>query len=125
MTRGDDDGIIGRVIVDGVDVCPVAARADAGDVAERDRSCPWSASSSAESVLPALRGIDIEAYRTLVERLDDNVAVRIENFEEAPIINHAAVLIDFNDHVADRADTLAVGTTVVGRGRRAGDRWPF
>ena len=115
MARRDDDGIIGRVIVDGVDVCPVAARTNAGDVAERIILVHGGELFSRKR-LAGLRSVDIEAHRTLVKRLNDNVAIRIENFEEAEIINHVAVLIDFSDHVADRVDTLAVGTTVVGRG---------
>ena len=34
MARADDDGIIRRIVVDGIDVCPVAARTRTDDVTE-------------------------------------------------------------------------------------------
>ena len=48
-----------------------------------------------------------------IERLDDVVAVRIQNFHQAEIVNDAAVLINFYDNVANRMNATAVGTTVV------------
>ena len=56
-------------------------------------------------------GVEIEAHRALVERLDHDIAIGIEDFPETPVINHTAGWIHFGDHVANRADIAAVGTT--------------
>lgn len=93
-------------------MCPVAAWTNAGDVAERV-ILVHGGKFFRRKRLAGLRSVDVEAHRTLVKRLNNDVAIRIENFEEAEIINHVAVLIDFSDYVADRVNTLAVGTTVV------------
>ena len=66
--------------------------------------------------LTGLRRINVEAYCALVERFQYIVAVGIKDVPERPFVNHRAVLIHFDDHVANRADMLAVGTSMVGRG---------
>ena len=39
----------------------------------------------------------------------------IENFSQTPIIDHAAIRVNFNDHVTHRVNALIVGAAVVER----------
>ena len=111
----NDDRVVGRVIVDRIDVRPVAACAGTNNVAELIVLVLFGKLLGRHR-LPGLRSIDVEAHGTLVERLENNVAIRIEDVEETPFVDDDAVFIHFNDHVADRAHVLAVGTLDVGRG---------
>ena len=115
MTGADDDGVVGRVVVDGVDVRPVAACAGTDDVAEVVGLIEFGKLFGSNR-LTGLRRINVEAYCALVERFQYIVAVGIKDVPERPFVNHRAVLIHFDDHVANRADMLAVGTSMVGRG---------
>ena len=92
---------------------PVAASADAGDVAELVGRFLLGEFFRGKG-LTGLGGIDVEADGTLVERLDDVVAIGIKDVHQAPVVDHATVTVDFDDHVADSVDALAVGTAVVG-----------
>ena len=94
---------------------PVAARTDARDVAELIVRIHLREFFGGER-LAGLGGVDVEAHGALVHRLDDVVAIRVEDVEETEVVDGAAVLVDLKDHVADRVDALAVGTAVVGRG---------
>ena len=89
VTRGNDDRIIGRVVVNGIDVRPVAAWAGAGKVAEVGRGFLLGEVFCRER-MTGLARIDVQADSTLVERLDDVAAVRIENIKETPFIDHTA-----------------------------------
>ena len=75
------------IVIDRIDVRPVAARPRAGDVAELVRS---------------------------VKRLDDVRAVRIENVEESEFVDDVPVRVHLGDHVANRTHVLAVGKLQVG-----------
>ena len=115
MARGDDDRVVTRVVVDGIDVCPVAARPRTGDVAEGVRRVHLRELFGRHR-LTGLRGVDVEAHGALVERLHDVVAIGVENVEETEFVHDRTAFIDFDDHVAHRMDALAVGTTQVRRG---------
>ena len=115
MTRGNDDGVVRRVIVDRVDMCPVAADANARNVAEVLFLIHCRKISARECLAGAV-GIKIQADSPLVERFDNDIAVRIQNFPQAPIVNHSAGRRNFHDNVAHRADISAVRTFhIVGR----------
>ena len=84
---------------------PVAARADAGGVAEgRER---FGAHSLALGVK-----VDVHADGTEVEVLDERVARRVEDGVEVPFVDHVARAVDFDDEVAHALHDLAVGTMV-------------
>ena len=113
MARRDDDRIVGRVVVDGIDVRPVPAFARAHDVAElvaRFELCKILGGKS----LAGLRCVDVEANRPLVEHLHDVVAVRVEDFPETPFVNNLAVLIKLGNHVAHGMNALSVRTAMIG-----------
>ena len=93
---------------------PVAAGADAGDVAEVVRFVHLGEVFGGER-LTGLRSIDVEADRTLVERLDHVVAIGIEDFPELEFVKDVAFRIHFDDEVAHRMDALVVEATQVGR----------
>ena len=93
---------------------PVAAWAGAGKVAEIGRGFLLGEVFCRER-MTGLARIDVQADSTLVERLDDVAAVRIENIKETPFIDHTAAGIHFNNHVADRADALLIETAEVSR----------
>ena len=59
--------------------------------------------------LAGLCGINIQAHSTLIEYLEHIVAIRIEDVPKSPFINHLAVIVDFNDDVANRSHVLTVG----------------
>ena len=103
-------------MVDAVDVRPVAARTDADDVAELVVVVLFRQVLRAHRVRREA-GIDVQAHRALVEYLDVDVAVRIEDLVQAPVVHHpAGRRLDLGDHVAHRADVLAVRPLVVGAG---------
>ena len=115
MAGGEDDRIIGRVVVDGIDVRPVAARARTDDVAEM-RFRIELLEFLVGKRLPGELRINVEADGALVERLDGGIAVRIQNVPEAPLVDHGAVGVDLDDHVAHGADVPAVKALQVRRG---------
>ena len=94
---------------------PVAARADAGDVAELAVGVHLGEFFGGES-LAGLGGVDVEADGALVHGLHDVVAIRVKDVVETEVVDHAAVFVKLNDHVANRVDALAVRTAVVGVG---------
>ena len=110
----NDDRVIRRIVIDGIDVGPVAACADTHNVTEVVAFIHFGKFSGADG-LTGLGGINIETHCALIKRLDDVVAVRIENFHQAEIVNDAAVLINFYDNVANGMNASAVGTAVVCR----------
>ena len=113
VTGGNDDRVIGRVVVHGVDVGPVSARARTEDVAEVVALVDRGQLLGAHRVACEL-GVDIEADGALVKRLDDRAAIRIENVVEVPFVDDASFRIDLDDDVTHRANVPAVGTLVVG-----------
>ena len=113
MAGGNDDGVVFRVIVDGVDVQPVAARARADDVAEVVRLFSGGEFLGGER-LAGLSGVDVKADGALVEDLEHVGAVDVEDVRKAPFVDHVALFVHFGNHVADGAHVLAVGTDVVG-----------
>ena len=115
MARGDDDRVVGRVVVDGVDVSPVAARTHAGDVAEFAFGLLLGELFGGERVA-GLRRVDVQAHGALVKGLDHVGAIRVEDVEETPFVDYRAVLVDFDDHVAHRVHALFIGATQVGGG---------
>jgi len=120
MARADNDGVIGRIVVNRIDVRPVAAFARTNDIAElitRFKLCKICCRHR----LAGLRRINVEADSTLVEHLHNVVTIRIQDLPETPFIDNLAVLIDFSDYVANGMDTLAVGTAVV-RARNTDER---
>ena len=112
MACRQDNRIIGRIVVNGVDVRPVASRARTRDVAELVALIHVGEVRSRKR-LTGLRRIDVEAHGPLIERLNERVAIRIENVIETEIINHAAVRIHFNNHVANGMDALVVPAAIV------------
>ena len=103
----ENDRIVCRIVINGIDVRPVAARTNACDIAEsigfihgRKICCGKRLSFFGK--------VNIETHRTLVHCFDDIVAITIENFPKTPIINNIAGLIDLNDNVAYRPHRLAV-----------------
>ena len=107
MARADDDGIIGFIVVHRVDVRPVASGTAADDVAEVIVLILLGKFFSRQG-LALLGRIDVQAHRTLVNRFEHVVAVRIENFKEPEVVNHIAVAIHLKDHVAHGAHNLVV-----------------
>ena len=95
VARRNDDRVVRRVVVDGVDAEPVAAHARPHDVAEVVRLVELREVEGRER-LTGLRSIDVEAHGTLVQHLDYGVAVGVENVEELPFVHDAAVLVDLN-----------------------------
>ena len=96
-------------------MCPVAADANARNVAEVLFLIHCRKISARECLAGAV-GIKIQADSPLVERFDNDIAVRIQNFPQAPIVNHSAGRRNFHDNVAHRADISAVRTFhIVGR----------
>ena len=113
MAGRNDDRIVGRIVVDGVDMRPVASRAYAGDVAKFTVGLLLRELFGGER-LAGFGRIDVEAHGTLVKRLDHVGAIRVENVEETPFVNHRAVLIDFDHDVTDGADALFIGAAKIG-----------
>ena len=112
MARRNDDGVICRVVVNGIDVHPVAARTGPHDVSELVALILFGQLLGRQG-LAGLACVDIETHRTLIKDLENVVAVGIENVKEAPFVNDVTVLIDFDDDVAHRAHVLAVSADVI------------
>ena len=85
MAGGNDDGVVFRVIVDGVDVQPVAARARADDVAEVVQLFSGGEFLGGER-LAGLSGVDVKADGALVEDLEHVGAVDVEDVRKAPFV---------------------------------------
>ena len=93
-TKGVDADVADKVTEENLDSAVAfakafAARTGADDVAEIVGGVSLGKLFRGKG-LARLRGIDVEADRALVERLDDVAAVRIENIVEIPIVNHFA-----------------------------------
>lgn len=93
---------------------PVAARTRARDVTEGVLGLELGELLGGKR-LARLRRVDVEADGALVNRLEDDVAVRIKNLEEAPFVDDLARGVDLDNHVADRAHARVVGAPEVGR----------
>ena len=89
MARRDDDRIIGRVVVDGIHVRPVAADAGARNVAVVVGFIQLLDVFFGER-LAGLGIINVEAHRTLVEGLDDVQAIGVEDVEETEFVDDVA-----------------------------------
>ena len=111
MARADDDGIIGFIVVHRVDVRPVAPGTAADNVAEVIVLILLGKFFSRQG-LALLGRVDVQTHRTLVNRFEHVVAVRIENFEEPEVVNHIAVAIHLKDHVPTHDVILSVALTV-------------
>ena len=112
MAGTDDDRVVGRIVVNRIDVRPVAACTNAGNITETVVLIHCSEFIGRKG-LAGLRGIDVEADSPLIERLDHIIAIRIKDLKETEFINNAAILIHFSDHIADGVYTLAVKPPVV------------
>ena len=89
VARRDDDRIIGRVVVDGIHVRPVAADAGARNVAVVVGFIQLLDVFFGER-LAGLGIINVEAHRTLVEGLDDVRAIGVEDVEETEFVDDVA-----------------------------------
>ena len=114
VTGRNDDGVVRRVIVDRVHVSPVAARASADDVAKVSCFIELLQFLGSNRLAGEAR-VNIQADSALIECLDGDIAIRIKNFPETPLINHLTILVHFNNQVADRVHVAAIGTLQVGR----------
>ena len=113
VTGRQNDRVIGRVVVNRVNVRPVAARTRANDIAEMI-TCVKLGQFLGRQRLTGLTCVNVQAHRTLIEYLHHVVAVRIENFPQTPFVDHLTVAVDFDNHVAHGANTLVVGAAQIG-----------
>ncbi|CXB12365.1 Uncharacterised protein [Salmonella enterica subsp. enterica serovar Typhi] len=115
VAEADDDGIIFTVIVDAVDMRPVAASPTTHDIPEFVGGVQRRQIFFAQR-MAGLAGVDIQAHCALIEGFHYHITIRIEDIKQTPFIHYHAVLINFGNHITHGTNIFPIRTFIVRAG---------